>query len=83
MWRCHGASPVLFVHSVSNNSANPGWFVIHPVSLRAKHVPCRPRWSVAVMPHLHMGPRSTCTSSLGDMRSTLSSCQLVAPHGAS
>ena len=71
MWRCHGAPPVLFVHSVSNSSANPGWFVIHPVSLRTKPVPCRPRRSVAVMPHLHIGPRTTYTSSLEDMRSAL------------
>ena len=77
MWRCHGAPPVLFVHSVSNSSANPGWFVIHPVSLRTKPVPCRPRRSVAVMPHLHIGPRTTYTSSLEDIRSTLSSFQLA------
>ena len=83
MWRCHGAPPVLFVHSVSDSSANPGWFVIHPVSLRTKPVPGRPRRSVAVMPHLHIGPRTTYTSPLEDMRSTLSSFQLVAPHGAS
>ena len=83
MWRCHGAPPVLLVHSVSNSFDNPGWFVIHPVSLRTKPVPCRPRRSVAVMPHLHIGPRTTYTSALEDIRSTLSSFQLVAPRGAS
>ena len=54
MWRCHGAPPVLFVQSVSKSSANPGWFVIHPVSLRTKPVPCRPRRSAAIMPHWHI-----------------------------